>query len=389
MKKLSHLLIAGMTFFIVGVGLSIADVKVIKFANIGPLSGPAAPWGIAQERGLQMAADDIKVFTVAGQEYRWEIVNYDGKYVVSDTLSALNKAIFRDNITIGCITGSGVHLPLLPLLRENKFLDFANMSAGKQFTNPSNPTVFRVIASTDQLVMTFFDDIYRKFNTKRVAIIVPNDEMGKYDWELLKRLHQERKPEATLVAEEFFERGMTDFYPALKRMLVKKPDMIYTDAVPTGTMALIAKQARELGFTGIILNPTGTLEVKVLWETAGKAADNIVAPRMWGEPPTKIYTDLERRYEERYKETMLAQIPEIYPLIPWTVKAMQKAGSIDNEKLIPVLADTPYPDHPFGPASWGGEKYMGIKRQIVYPMPLSRSEGGKWKPLFVKEGTLP
>ena len=119
-----------------------ADVKVIKFANISPLSGAAAAWGIAGQRGHQMAAENIGVFTVAGQQYRWEIVNYDSKYVPSDALSALNKAIFQDGISKGWITGSGVHPPLLPLIRENKFLDMANIAGGKRFTNPENPTFF-------------------------------------------------------------------------------------------------------------------------------------------------------------------------------------------------------------------------------------------------------
>jgi branched-chain amino acid transport system substrate-binding protein len=384
-------LLFGLLVFL-SIGLSLpeagADVKVIKLANISPLSGPAAAWGIAGARGHQMSAEDIGVFKVAGQDYKWEIVNYDSKYVPSDALSALNKAIFQDNIRYGWITGSGVHPPLMPLLRQNWFVDMANIAGGKKFTNPENPTLFRVMASTDQCIMTFFDDIYKMYKTKRVAVIVPNDEMGKADWELLLRLHKERKPEAEVVAEEFFERGMTDFYPPLKRMLAKNPDMIFSDASPTGTVALIAKQSRELGFKGVIYNPTAVLEAKVLWDTAGKASDNVLVPRMWAEPPTKLYADLERRYVEKYKEPMLALYPEIYPLLPWITKAIQKAGSIDTQKVIPVLADMPNPDHPCGPAKWGGEKFYGIKRQIVYPVGLCILQDQKWKLVMKKVAEL-
>jgi len=58
-------------------------------------------------------------------------------------------------------------------------------------------------------MITFFEDVYRIYKAKRAAAIVPNDEMGKADFELLLRLHKERKPEAVVVAEEFFERGTT------------------------------------------------------------------------------------------------------------------------------------------------------------------------------------
>ncbi len=361
-------------------------MKALKFANISPLSGPAAPWGIAVSRGHEMAAEDVGVFTIGGQQYKWEIVNYDSKYIPGDALSALNKAIFTDGAHYGTVLGAGVHPPLMPLIRENKFLDVASMAGGVKFTNPENPTVFRLHASTDQLIMTFFDDIYRIYKIKRVGIIVPNDEMGKADWELLVKLHKERKPETTIVAEEFFERGMTDFYPALKRMLAKKPDLICTDAAPTGTVALIAKQSRELGFKGILYNPTGVLEAKVLFDTAGKSSDNVLVPRIWAETPTKVYGDLERRYREKYKEEVAALFFEIYAMIPWITEAMKKANSTDVDKFLSAFADMPYKDHPFGPASWGGLKNYGIKRQMVYPIPLSILEGGKWKKVMVKEG---
>lgn len=389
MRKSTLLTVGLVTLFTMAWGLSYAaDVTTIKMANIVPLSGPAAPWGIAAQRALRMGAEDVGIFIVAGKSYRWEIVDYDNKYLPNEALSALNRAIFTDNIRYGYIVGSGIHPPLLPLIRDNKFLDMAAIAAGKKFTNPENPTLFRIQASTDQLIMTFFEDIYRIYNTKRVAVIVPNDEMGKADWELLRQLHKERKVETQIVAEEFFERGMTDFYPVLRRMLAKNPDMIFTDAAPTGTVALIAKQARELGFTNIIYSPTAALEAKVLWDTAGKSSDKILVPRMWAKPPTKIYADLERRMVEKYKEPMLGVIPEVYPLVPWIAEAMKKANSVDVEKVVPALADTPYKDHPNGPAYWGGEKYFGIKRQIIYPLPLSITENGKWKEVLVKESVI-
>jgi hypothetical protein len=62
---------------------------------------------------------------------------------------------------------------------------------------------------------------------------------------------------------------------------------------------------------------------------------------------------------------------------------------VDHEKVYPALRETSYKDHPFGPASWGGEKMYGIKSQIVYPIPLSELKDGKWHEVMVKEGTFP
>jgi branched-chain amino acid transport system substrate-binding protein len=364
-----------------------ADVKVLKWAVIAGLSGPSAPWGIAASRGIRMGAEDLGTFAIGGQTYKWEVFDYDSKYSPTETLSALNKAIFTDNIRVGVIGGAGSHPPLLPLLREHKFLDIANIGAGKQFTNPENPTLFRMMPSSDQLIIPFVDDIYKIFKINTVAGMVPNDELGKNDWELLRQVHRERNLPQKIVAEEFFERSTTDFYALLRRILAKKPDMLFTDGGATGTIAMVAKQARELGFTNIIWNPTGSLEPKVLVDTAGKAADNVLN-RYWPEPPTTRWADLKKRYENRYKEQMPFQLPEMYPMIFWVVEAMKKANTVDIEKVIPIFADTIYNDHPYGPARWGGEKYYGIKRQVIFPIPLSIMKDGQWKMVVKKEGNL-
>jgi branched-chain amino acid transport system substrate-binding protein len=385
MKKTIYLLSGLMIFLMIGLNFSHAAEKVIKIANISALSGAAAPWGMAVQRGLRMAIEDFGTFEMGGDTYKWEVVDYDHKYNISDAVSAVNSAIFKENIRIGVIQGAGVHPPILPLIKEEKFLDWAFIVAGKKFTNPGNPTLFRFIPSSDQQLMTFYEDVYEKYKIKRVATLVPNDEMGKSDYELLVQLHEQRKLGVSISAKEFFERGMTDFYPALKRMLMTKPDLIFTDAAPPQTVALIAKQARELGFTNIIYSPTTPLEEKVLWDIAGKASDNIVAPRIFPQAPTKKFAELARRYEEKYKEIMPPTFAEVYPLIPWMIVAMKKANSIDNQKLIPTIADTPFKDHPIGPAYWGGEKYFGIKRQIIYPVPLCILKDQKWNLIETKE----
>ena len=53
-----------------------------------------------------------------------------------------------------------------------------------------------------------------------------------------------------VVAKEFFERGVTEFNPILLRLMAQKPDAISVMASPAGSVGLIVKQARELGFKG-------------------------------------------------------------------------------------------------------------------------------------------
>ena len=361
--------------------------KVFKIGAIVPVSGPAAAFGLGVQRGLELAAEDVGVFTVAGEKYKLEVVTYDTVYAPDKTVAALNRAVYNDNVKYGVIIGAGVHPPILPIIRETGFLDFAFAAAGRQITNPENPTAFRIMASSDQLYATYAVAIAEKLGGKRIAFLGPNDELGKNDAKAIKAEVEKMKGKGvTFVGEEYYERGARDFGPALLRLIAQKPDIIDTDGSPTGSIALIAKQARELGYTGYFVNSTAVLEAKAIADIAGKAGDNIIALRIWANPPTKLYTELAERHQKKWGEAAPGTLWETYGAARWLVDTLGKAGTLDTKKVAAALAASSYADHPFGPASWGGEKNYGIKRQIVIPIPAAILKNGKWEPFDVRSG---
>jgi hypothetical protein len=70
------------------------------------------------------------------------------------------------------------------------------------------------------------------------------------------------------------------------------------------------------------------------------------------------------------------------------VEAVQKAGTFDTKKVAEQLANSTFQFHPYGPASWGGDKTYGARRQIQTPLPASIIKDGVWTPLDVRMGTL-
>ena len=77
---------------------------------------------------------------------------------------------------------------------------------------------------------------------------------------------------------------------------------------------------------------------------------------------------------------------EAYAATRWVADVVQKTGTFDTKKVAEALAQSTYPQHPFGAASWGGEKAYGAKRQIVLPIPAAILKGGKWEPFDVRAG---
>lgn len=372
---------------VVGLPDGVHAQKSFKVGAIVPVSGPAAAFGLGVQRGLELAAEDIGVFTVAGEKYKMEVVTYDTVYAPDKTVAAINRAVYNDNVKYGVIIGAGVHPPILPIIRETGFLDFAFAAAGRQVTNPDNPTVFRIMASSDQLYQTYAVAIAEKLGGKRIAFLGPNDELGKNDGKAIKAEVEKLKAKGvSFVGDEYYERGARDFGPALLRLIAQKPDIIDTDGSPTGSIALIAKQARELGYNGYFVNSTAVLEAKAISDIAGKAGENIIALRIWANPPTKLYAELAERHQKKYGEAAPGTLWETYGAARWLVDTIVKAGTFDTKKVADALAGSTYAAHPFGAASWGGEKTYGIKRQIIIPIPASILKNGKWEPFDIQSG---
>ena len=360
-----------------------------KIGNLSPLSGPAAAFGIGINRGIELAAEDVGTFQVAGKPYKLEVVPYDTSLDPGKTVAALNRAVLNDNVKYGFILGAAVHGAVLPIIRQNGFFDIFMGAAGTEVTNAENPTVFRFMASSDQLYYTFTPEIYKKLNIKRVAFMGPNNDLGRSDVKVLKEIAARLKGQGVeFVGEELVELNAKDFQASLLRLLAKNPDVIDTNASPTGTVGLIAKQARELGYKGYFISSTAVLEAKALVNVAGKGADNIVAYRIWSAAPTKLYDQIAERHMAKYKEATLGTVWEAYAATRWVVEAVQKAGTFDTKKVAEQLANSTFQFHPYGPASWGGDKTYGAKRQIQTPLPASIIKDGVWTPLDVRMGTL-
>src|SRR5438552_2652653 len=77
--------------------------KAFKMGAIVPVSGPAAAFGLGCQRGLELAAEDIGVFSVGNDKYKVEVATYDTAYDPGKTVAALNRAVYNDGVKYGII----------------------------------------------------------------------------------------------------------------------------------------------------------------------------------------------------------------------------------------------------------------------------------------------
>ena len=355
----------------------------IAFCNITALSGPAAPWGIPSARGLRLGAEEVNEnggFKVEGKVYKWKIIDYDHKYTPAEAVKAANRAIYSDKARYLSIMGGSPTLACLPLMKENKILSLNAAGGGKSVTNPDNPLVFRYIASVHSVYASIYPYLMKNEGVKTSACVNPDDATGQSGYAASRMMADASN--VKIIVKEYFERGSKDFTAMLTRVLAKKPDMIDTCYTDSTSSALICKQARELGYEGVILLTWGPDPEQVL-KIAGPHAEKAYMALGPLEPKTPHQKQVYERFTAKWGAGEWDRnVWFQYDLIPCLTKAIVETQSFDPHILARHLEAMTW-EGVMGKAYFGGSKLFGIKRQYMVPLSLYQFQNGK--PVYLQD----
>ena len=146
------------------------------------------------------------------------------------------------------------------------------------------------------------------------------------------------------------------------------------NAAPAGSVGLIIKQARELGFKGRFIH-IGQVDTSVVSNIAGKA--NVEGMWVHGyvqKPLPDPVKNWQTRYTEKYGEWNATSIDFTNPAFAF-IAAVKKAQSLEPKKIAEALHTVEF-DNLWGTAHFGGKDYYGIANQIIYSMPFSEVKDG-------------
>lgn len=376
--------VAAILFAVSASGPGWADEKAgeLKIGIISVLSGPGIAWGNAILHGAQMAVDVVNGkggLTVKGKKYKIKLIPYDDRYTGQGGVTAANRLIFEDKVKfiVGPISSASL-IAFQPITEPQKVLVLCNTYTSKALSK-EKPFTFRVVPTTREFSTPLIKWLASKNpKAKTVAILSPNDDTGTEV-----QSHNIAGYEAAGIKvkfKEFYERGTKDFFPVLTRILGKGVDIIDSDGSSPGTVGLIVKQARQLGFKGILVKTGGPGTPEVI-RVAGKAANGFYYYTPIAEDDPKMQ-EFEKQYKNKYRNPMNGLTPYFYDGTGMLLKAIEEAGTIDNTTAVKdkLLAIKDYPGL-LGKLSWTGEKVYGINRQLVTPSYVGQVQDGKQKTL--------
>jgi branched-chain amino acid transport system substrate-binding protein len=364
-----------------GGGAVQAEDKTLTIGLLGPLSGGAASYGVELMRGAELRVEEINKgggLKVGADAYRIKLVSYDHKAQAADTATATNKLIFQDKVKYIIGNAVGATCNAAQTITEPNKVMFAFVCWGTNNLAPEKPYSFRSMLSQWELAEPFYRWVKENHPTiKRVAAISPNDTSGKDTntavVKALKALGFE------VAADEYYERGTKDFYPVLTKILAQKPDMIDVAAAPPGEAGLILKQAMELGFKGAKGWTAGINPFTIISVAGPEAAEGVWSPaniNVKGDHVSAAVRKFGETYERRYGEVPGAIAVANYAAFDVFTQAMQKAGSIDTDRVLAVLTKEQF-QTVWGPLALGGKETYGIDRQFLYPLVISEVRQGK------------
>jgi len=292
----------------------------IKLGFIGPLTGPAASYGIPQKNGAALAAEEINAAGGLNGK-KIEIIYEDSQMDPNKAISAVKKLIDIDKVSsiIGETTTAGT-LAIADTANKNKVVLLSPSASGAKITDAGD-YVFR-ISPSDTFQAIVAAKLISEIGFKRGAIVFTNDDWGAG---IEKALREDfSKLGGTIVASEGCTPGTQDFRTQLVKIKALKPDFIYIPLHPAES-AIFLRQVKELNVPGQIIGADNFSE-KAILKTAGKAAEGVIFT-MPSSPTGRDYEEFSKKYKAKFNEDASYSAAVAYDCVNILFNAIKKAGA--------------------------------------------------------------
>jgi branched-chain amino acid transport system substrate-binding protein len=365
-----------------------ALAKELVIGINSPISGAAAPTGLGLLRATELGADDINAsggIKIGKETYTIKLITYDNKYDAKEALSAVNRLIYSDKVKYIITTGGTCVIAINPLITENKILHIGYTYGGKKATNPNAPYTFRSIMEPIQGHTVLLPWIVKKYNLKTIALTSTDDETGLIQAEDAETMA--KKLGLTITDKVFAPRGTADFTPMLTKIMAKNPPAIEFGAWAGSDGPLICKQAKELGYKGVMIF-SYSQSIPTFEKVAAGYMDGVLFYGIFASDPSPLASKVAKRYEEKYKQKFDPIVWRNADILYVLKKAIETAGTIDSTAVKDALPKVNV-DGVFGRTHIGGKSYYGLNCQFLFPIPLTTYDGKQKKLVELYRGTMP
>ncbi len=318
------------------------STKTIKIGHLANVTGDSAIYGQAETNGAKMAAEEInKAGGVLGMQI--EIVVGDARSNVTDAVNAVKKLVEQDKVVavIGA-NQSGMNIATGPICEAAKVPQIGSFSTNPKVTVDDNgkvkPYSFRICFIDPYQGRVLADYMFNKIGKKKAAILyeVTSDYsvgLSEFFEKRLKELGGE------VVAKLAYKGGDVEFRPQLSEIKPKNPEVLLLPLPQYKEIALIAKQAREIGMNEVIFMGGDGYSIAML-EMAGKELQGSYWSThfSWEDP---VMAKFREKFAAKYGD----KNPEVnagmgYDMVYLVADAIKRAGKAEGAAIRDALENT-------------------------------------------------
>jgi len=316
--------------------------EVVKIGHVGPTSGGIAHLGKDNENGARMAVDELNArgVTIGGKKVKFELLAEDDGGDPKQGTAAAQKLV--DSKVAGVVghLNSGTSIPASKIYSDAGIPQVSPSATNPKYTRQGFKTTFRVVADDVHLGGTLGKYAVTQLKGKSIAVI---DDRTAYGQGVADEFEKGVKAAGgKTVAREFTNDKATDFTAILTNLKAKKPDIVFFGGMDAVAGPMI-RQMKQLGIKAKFMGGDGICSGELPKLSGGAMEDSQVvcaeAGGVEGEQK-KGMDEFKARFKTKFNADVQIYAPYVYDSVNVLVAAMEKAGSSDPAKYLPVLAKT-------------------------------------------------
>lgn len=312
-----------------------SGAETIKIGWYGPLSGSAASVGTTGNMAIKLAIKQINENGgILGKQI--ELMEYDDQGNTETSVKNVTRLIEQDQV-VGII---GSHLSAAVLAtsdvsEEAKVVQFGTGTSGI-WTNIGLSYTFRPTVCSDFFNQGCYDSMVTMGATKIATLSAETEYAQLATATVVDLIEQGGK--MTIVDQEGYTSGDTDFSGQITKMLAAEPDGILLNGGGED-LGKIVKQLRMQGYEGYIYGIESLADQQTL-ELAGEYADDVIfsccyfVPQNIDDALTDAEKDFLTAYQAEYGELPVSEVAyRAYDGTNILCQAIELAGTTDGDAI--------------------------------------------------------
>ncbi len=309
----------------------------IRIGQFGSMTGGEATFGISTDKGVRLAIDAKNAAGgIKGKMIK--LITADNQGKPEEAAAVVKKLITQDKViaVLGEVASTR-SLAAAPIAQNYKIPMVSPSSTNPQVTQKGD-YIFRVcfIDPFQGSVMAKFT--HENLKLKKVAIL--KDLKSDYSLGLAEFFVKKFKElGGTIVAEQNFQTGDSDFKAQLTQIRSSAPDAIFIPAYYT-EVGLIARQARQLGLKAVLLGGDGWDSPKLFEIGQAAVQGSYFSNHYTSESTNPATVDFIKRFREKFNETPDGLAAAGYDAALILIQAIERSADMSPTAIRDELAKT-------------------------------------------------